>query len=206
MWLFKIKLMDAGGAGAVRSPPLELCNDMKINTCGENSTGRTGLSCIAAAMRATLRATQCFFSLSELCFRSFLFAPGDEDEGRISRRRRREGKQRKKIPDRDFRKHLDIVHWWRIAWLSSHCRSRCLQSHYRPNPRLVWALLRVTMVIIMTPCTTVHDNYSPPLTETGLSLLNVSNAKLATIRQKVTWNNIHSALIKTKWQWWNDMA
>lgn len=61
------------------------------------------------------------------------------------------------------------------------------------------ALFRAT-VMMMTPCTTVRDDRSPTL-----KLLNLSNVKLATIRQKVTWNNIHSALIKTKWQRWNEM-
>lgn len=99
MWLFRLKLMDAGGRSCA-VPTTDLCNDMKINTCGENSTGRTGLACIAAAMRTTLRTTQRF--PSEWCFQPFLLTPRVKDEGRMLRRGKEESKKQKKKKKKRF--------------------------------------------------------------------------------------------------------
>lgn len=141
MWLFRLKLMGVGGVGgrggAVRSPPPTCAMIWKSIHVVKTAADEPGLSCIAAAMRHNTQeqTTQCF--PSESCFAAFsLLTPGDwrwgtdDEEGRV-------GKQKKK---KKFQTgtlgNTEIFHWWRIAWLSSHCRSRCLQTnHYRSNLR-----------------------------------------------------------------------
>lgn len=84
-----------------------------------------------------------------------------------------------------IREHISLTantdHPYRISILlvyqvtKGYCRSKYLQNHYRPKPfPCVGAVaLFGVAVMIMTPLT-------------GLFLMNLSNVKLATIRQKVT--------------------
>lgn len=121
---------------------------------------------------------------------------------------REDGRRLKRVKEeRKFiRKHISLTantaHPYRISTLLVHQVTKCLQNHYRPKP---FPCLGAAALFggdgddydTLYYCTWQSQS-TQTLTQTGLFLLNLSNVKLATIRQKVTWNNIHSALIKTK--------
>lgn len=112
MWLFRLKLMGVGGVGggSCAVATTDLCNDMKINTCGENSSGWTGALLHRCSYETQHSGTNDAVFSIWIMFCS-LFSP---HAWRLKMRdgwwggESRKAKKKKKIPDRDLRKHWNI--------------------------------------------------------------------------------------------------
>lgn len=167
---FSSKLTDADSDRCVVAT-----NGIEINLCGAAAPDN-----MRRAPRASINL---FFFL--LFVSSPLFSVRGWTEVEVGHGRKKRSLRGNKSPS--YKKHMAC---------SVSYRSQGLQNLYRSklcpwlNAMLAWG---------WSDDDDTPNGHSPTVTQTDV-LLSQSNVKLPTVRQKVRWNNIHSALTKQKWQ------